>query len=79
MRQGVPRDRRIAAAFRVMRRRIGRDARVQGLSLLHRAVQCTECFLQRRVGIHAVRIEDVDVIEPHPLQALIEAGEHVFP
>ncbi len=35
-------------------------------------------FLERRVGIEAVRIEDVDIVEPHPLQALVEAGQHIF-
>ena len=30
-------------------------------------------LLERRLGIEAVRIEDVDVVEPHALEALVEA------
>jgi hypothetical protein len=36
------------------------------------------CFFVRRVGVEAVRIKDIDVIEAHALQALIEAREHVL-
>ena len=32
----------------------------------------------RRLGVEAVRVEDVDVVEPHPRQALVEAREHVL-
>ena len=35
-------------------------------------------LLERRLGVEAVRIEDVDVFEPHALEALVEAGEQVF-
>ena len=33
----------------------------------------------RRVGVEAVAVEDVDVVQPHPGQRLVERGEHVLP
>src|SRR5664280_1324805 len=35
-------------------------------------------LLERRVGVEAVRVEDVDVIDAHPAQALVEAGKQVL-
>jgi hypothetical protein len=48
------------------------------LPWLHGARERAHGFLERRVGIEAVRIEDVDVVETHALQALVEAREQVF-
>ena len=59
-------------------RRIGRDADVERLAGAHRRVERAHGFLERRVGIEAVRIEDVDVVEPHALEALVEAREQVL-
>ena len=47
-------------------RRVGADAHVQRLALPHGAVERAHRLLQRSVRIEAVRIEDVDVVEPHP-------------
>ena len=75
---GVPRRlqdrRRLVGALR----RIGRDADIERLALAHRRVERAHGLLQRRVGIEAVRIEDVDIVEPHALEALVEAGEQVL-
>ena len=60
------------------RTRVGRDAGVQRLALPHRGVERAERFLERRVRIEPVRVEDVDVVEPHALQALVEAREQVL-
>ena len=79
MRSGVPRSRRIAAASRVCSRRVGRDADVERLARAHRRVERAHRLLERRVGIEPVRVEDVDVVEPHPREALIEAREQVLP
>src|SRR3954452_22223372 len=57
---------------------VRRDARVERLALAHGRVDRSKRLLERRVGIEAVRVEDVDVVEPHPLQALVEAREQVF-
>ena len=57
---------------------VGRDADVERLALAHRRIERAHCLFQRRVGIEPVRIEDVDVVEPHPTEALVEAGEQIF-
>ncbi|SOT42656.1 hypothetical protein F01_420702 [Burkholderia cenocepacia] len=61
-----------------LRGRIRRNADVERLALLHGRRQRARRFLERRVRVETVRIEDVDVVEPHPLQALVEAREHVL-
>ena len=58
--------------------RVGRDAGVERLALPHRGVQRTQGLLERRVRVEAVRVEDVHVVEAHPRQALVEAGEEVL-
>src|SRR5262249_17203924 len=65
--------------FRRPFRRVGRDARIEGLALPHGRVQCPERLLERSLGIEAVRVEDVDVLEPHPLERLVERREEVLP
>ena len=35
-------------------------------------------LLERRLGIEAVRVEDVDVVEPHPRERLVERCEQVL-
>ncbi|OPZ49786.1 MAG: hypothetical protein BWY91_02983 [bacterium ADurb.BinA028] len=54
------------------------DTGIQGLALTHRAVQRAHGLLQRSVGVEAVAVEDVDVVDPHPLQRLIQRGQEVF-
>ena len=78
IRSGVPSERRIAAASRVCSRRVGRDAGVERLALADGAVERTQRLLQRRLRIRPVRVEDVDVVEPHPREALVEAREQVL-
>ena len=58
--------------------RVGGDPGVQRLALAHRGVERAERLLQRRVRVEPVRVEDVDVVEPHPRQALVERGEQVL-
>jgi hypothetical protein len=57
---------------------VGRDTGVKRFPLANRMIESAHRFLERRLGIETVRIEDVDVIEPHALEALIEARKHVF-
>src|SRR5579864_1307531 len=59
-------------------RRVRRNADVQRLTLLHGGSERAGGFFERRVGIEAMRVEDVDVIEPHALQALIETRKHIL-
>src|SRR3954453_23416985 len=58
--------------------RVRGDAGVQRLALLDRRVQRAHRLLERRLGVEAVRVEDVDVVEPHPPEALVEAREQVL-
>ena len=59
--------------------RVGRDARVERLALAHGGVERAERLLHRRAGVAPVRVEDVDVLEAHAPQALVEAREQVLP
>ena len=54
------------------------DPDVQRLALLHCGGQGAGGFFQWRVGIEAVRVEDVDIVQPQALQALIQAGQYVL-
>ena len=59
-------------------RRIGGDPHVERLALADGAVESAHRLFQTRVRIDAVGIEDVDVVETHPAEALVEAGEKVL-
>ncbi len=58
--------------------RVRGDAGVERLALTHRRVERAHRLLDRSVGIGTMRVEDVDVLETHPPQALVEACEHVL-
>ena len=60
------------------RGRVGRHPDVERLARAHGGVQRAHRLLQRRLGVGAVRVEDVDVVQPHALEALVEAGEQVL-
>ena len=74
----MPRSRRIAAASRRLLGRVRRDPDVERLALPHRAVERAHRLLERRVRVEPVRVEDVDVLEAEPLEALVEAREQVL-
>ncbi len=59
-------------------RRVRRDAGVQRLALLHGRGERAHGLLQRSVRVGPVVVEDVDVVEPEPLEALVEAGQQVL-
>jgi hypothetical protein len=59
-------------------RRVRRDADVQRLPLLHRARERPHRLLERRARVEPVGVEDVDVLEPHPPEGLVERGEQVL-
>ncbi len=65
---------RLAGALRVIRR----DPDIERLALPHDLVERAHGFFQRGIGIEAVRIEDIDVVEPHPLERLVERRDQVF-
>ncbi len=52
---------------------------VEGLPLPNRSVERAHRLLERRVRVESVRVEDVDVVETHPQEALVEAREQVLP
>ena len=58
---------------------VGGDADVEGLAGRDGGVEGAEGFLEGRVGVEVVVVEDVDVVEPEAPQALVEAGEQIFP
>lgn len=57
---------------------IGRHAHIQRLALAHGLGKRRGGLLKRRVGVEAMRIEDVHVVEPHARQALVEACKHML-
>ena len=59
-------------------RGVAGDAGIQGLALLDGGRERTHGLLERGVLVGAVAVEDVDVVQAHPLQALVEAGEQVL-
>ena len=58
--------------------RVRRDAGVQRLARAHGVVQRHHRLGDRRLGVEAVGVEDVDVVQAHPGQRLVERGEHVL-
>ena len=83
VRRLVDHDRRAQAAadrggFARLLRRVGGDARVEGLALPHRRVESPDRLLERCVRVEAVRVEDVDVLEAHPRERLVQARQHVL-
>ena len=70
---------RSSAASCVFAGGVRRDAGVQRPARPHRGVERAHRLLERRVGVEAVAVEDVDVVQPHPRQRLVERGEHVLP
>ena len=64
-------DRRALGAVR-------RDADVQRLALAHEGVEGADGLLDRRHGVDAVRVEDVDVVDAHALQRLLGARQDVL-
>jgi hypothetical protein len=54
------------------------DADIQRLALLHGGMQSAHRFLEGRIGIEAMVIEDVDVVDAEAAQALIQAREQVL-
>jgi hypothetical protein len=58
--------------------RVGRNANVQRLSLLDGGRKRGGRFLQRSINIEAVRVKNIDIIQAHSLEALIQARQYVF-
>ena len=57
---------------------VGRDAGVRRPPGLHRGGQRAHRLLERRLRVEPVAVEDVDVVEAHPGQALVERAEEVL-
>ena len=54
------------------------QARVQRLAALHGSGKGPHGLLQRSVGVHAVVVVDVHVVQAQPLQALVQAGQQIL-
>ena len=79
MSSGVPNERRIAIASPVRTSEVPGDTHVEGLALERTAVsERTHGLFERSVRVVAVVVEDVDVVEPEPAEALVEAGQQVL-
>ena len=52
--------------------RIVGDGGVEGLAALHNVIKGTHCFLDRGAVVRAVVVEEVHIIEVHPLQRLVD-------
>ena len=59
-------------------RRVRRDPGVQSLAGSNGGVERAHRLLERSLRVEAVRVEDVDVVELHPREALVEAREEVL-
>ena len=64
--------------LRRLGRAVRRDADIERLSLAHGRIKGRHGLFERRLRVEAVRIEDVDVVQPHALQALVKAGMQIF-
>ena len=58
--------------------RVRRDAGVERLARAHRGVKGADRLLERGVRVEAVRVEDVDVVEAHAPERLVEARQKVL-
>ncbi len=63
---------------RRFRRLIIREAGVKRLAAADGVGQRAHRFLQRRVGVGPVRIKNVHVIQPHPLERLVQRRQQIF-
>src|SRR5688572_15565415 len=57
---------------------VRRNAHVERLAQAHRLVEREHALFHRGFRIGPVMVEDVDVLELHPRETLIEAGEQIF-
>ena len=55
-----------------------RQADVERLAAPDNLRECAHRLLERHLGIHAVVVEDVDVVEVHAPEALVEARDQVL-
>ena len=58
--------------------RVARDAGVESPTRLHCGVQGTHRLFEGSVGVGAVAVEDIDVVDAHAGQRLIERCEQVL-
>jgi hypothetical protein len=59
-------------------RRVGGNADVERLAGADGVGEGAHRLLQRRLRVEAVRVEDVDGVEPHPPQARVEARQQIL-
>src|ERR1700675_1401229 len=58
---------------------VGRDADIEGFATSDGRVEGPQGLLKGGLGVVMMVVEDVDVVEAKAAQALVEAGEEVFP
>ena len=60
-------------------RRVARNADVKRLAAAHDLIERAHRLFNRRFRVGAVVVEDIHIIQIHPPQALVKAGNQVFP
>ena len=55
------------------------DPGIQGLSAFDRCVEGHHALFQWGIGVHAMVIKNIYIVQSHPLKALIQTGQQVFP
>src|SRR5215472_2179535 len=59
-------------------RTIRGDAHIESTTAPDCHVECAHGLFERRIRVVSVRIEDVDVLESHALETLIQTGEEIL-
>src|SRR5215475_1437493 len=59
-------------------RTIRGDAYIESATAPDCHVECAHCLFERRMRVVPVRVEDVDVLEPHALETLIQTSEEIL-
>ena len=54
------------------------QAGIKRLAAAHRLRQSTHGLFQRGVGVHAVVVENIHIVQPHALQAPVQAGQQIL-
>ena len=58
--------------------RIVREADVQRFTLADKMIERAHRFRQRCLRVRAVMIKNIDILQPHAPQALVQTGHQVF-
>ena len=63
---------------RGLRRVVVREAGVERLARAHSLIKCSHGLFNGRLGIGAMGVKNIHILQPHALEALVQACEQVF-